>query len=420
MFREKKNASTSAKVQFTSYQKLVIFILVFSQFTIVLDFMIISPLGYLMVKDLRMNPSEFSHVVSAYAFSAGASGFLAALFADKLDRKKLLLIFYAGFVVGTFLCAMSHSYEFLFFARVVTGIFGGVIGSIITAVVADLFTFNQSGRVMGFIMMAFSVSQVLGLPIGIYIGNAINWEAAFLMIVIVSLLMFFLIAFKLKPINAHLAHNKKENPFVHLWVTATDKNYIVGFVTIALMSIGGFMIMPFSTIFVVNNLGISQGDLPLIFMCTGIATMAVMPLMGRLSDRFNKFYLCAVMSVLCMMVVLYYSRLSTTPLLTFIGVNVALYVTLMGRFVPIQALNTSMPEVKDRGAYMSISSSLQQVSGALGAVIAGALVIQNAPDDPIRNFDILGDVLSALLMIVLCLMYVMNKIVDKKIREHVA
>ena len=160
-----------SKYKFTSYQAFVVASLNFLQFTIILDFMILSPLGAILMPELKISPSQFGMVVSAYAFSAGAAGLLAAGFADRFDRKKLLMFFYAGFILGTLLCGIAPTYEFLLGARMVTGLFGGVIGSIIAAITTDLFPFQARGRVMGFLQKAFAASQVLGLPLGIYLAN---------------------------------------------------------------------------------------------------------------------------------------------------------------------------------------------------------------------------------------------------------
>src|SRR5438034_3477547 len=125
-----KNQPIVKEKPFTSYQVFVIAILAFLQFTIILDFMILSPLGAKLLPIFKITTTQFGLVVSAYALSAGASGLLAAGFADKFDRKKLLIFFYAGFMLGTFLCAIAPSYYFLLAARIVTGIFGGVVGSV--------------------------------------------------------------------------------------------------------------------------------------------------------------------------------------------------------------------------------------------------------------------------------------------------
>ena len=167
---------------FTPYQVFIIAILAILQFSIILDFMVLSPLGALLIEKLHIKTAQFGLVVSVYAFSAGASGLLAAGFADKFDRKKFLLFFFTGFLVGTFLCAIAPNYHFLLMARIVTGLFGGVIGSVSFAIISDLFKMEVRGRVMGFVQMAFAASQVLGLPVGLVLANYFGWHAPFWMI----------------------------------------------------------------------------------------------------------------------------------------------------------------------------------------------------------------------------------------------
>src|SRR6187402_2517901 len=162
---------------FSSYEVFVIAILSLLQFTVILDFMVLSPLSAQLLEELHITTAQFGWVVSAYAFSAGAAGLLAAGFADKFDRKKLLVFFYAGFILGTLLCGIAPDYHFLLGARIVTGIFGGVIGSISFAIITDLFKMEVRGRVMGFVQMAFAASQVLGLPIGLWLANHFGWHS---------------------------------------------------------------------------------------------------------------------------------------------------------------------------------------------------------------------------------------------------
>src|SRR5262249_36869002 len=206
----------STSSAFSSYQKFVVAVLAFLQFTIVLDFMLLSPLGALVMPALHIGPSQFGLVVSVYAFSAGASGLLAAGFADKFDRKKLLLFFYAGFLLGTLLCGVATSYAFLLFARIVTGLFGGVIGSIAMAIIADLFPFEVRGRVMGTLQTAFGAAQVLGLPLGVFLSNHWGWHAPFMMILVLGAPVGLLIAARLQPIVEHLKVPSTRDPLQHL------------------------------------------------------------------------------------------------------------------------------------------------------------------------------------------------------------
>src|SRR5277367_4458732 len=192
------------RITFSRYQKVVIFFLGFLQFTVILDFMIISPLGAIVMPTLHISPQQFGLAVSSYAFSAGVSGFLAAGFADRFDRKRLLLFFYFGFMLGTLLCALAKTYPLLLVARIVTGLFGGVIGSVVLAIATDLFPLEMRGRVMGMISTAFAASQVLGLPAALYLTSSWDWHAPFFAIIAVGVPAGFVIAFWMKPVAAHL------------------------------------------------------------------------------------------------------------------------------------------------------------------------------------------------------------------------
>src|SRR5258706_9789604 len=210
------NKQKLSTIPFSPYQKFAVFILAITQFTVILDFMVMSPLGDILMKSLNLKPANFGFAVSAYAFSAGISGLLTAGFADRFDRKKLLLFFYVGFIAGTMLCGMAHTYFMLLAARIITGLFGGVIGSISMAIVTDLFPIQQRGRVMGFMQMGFGASQVLGIPIGLYIATQWGWQSPFWMVAGIAVTAAILILLKLQPVNKHLALQQDRSAFKHL------------------------------------------------------------------------------------------------------------------------------------------------------------------------------------------------------------
>lgn len=406
-----KSAPTSS-IPFTPYQKFVIALLAFLQFTIILDFMILSPLGAILMPALDVSTKQFGMVVSAYAVSAALSGFLTAGFADKFDRKKLLLFFYGGFVFGTLLCGLAPTYEFLLGARIVTGLFGGVIGSIVLAILTDIFPLHQRGRVMGFLQTAFAASQVLGLPAGLYLSNKWGWHMPFMMIVAVSLLAGFFIIYYLKPITGHLALRTEKTAYQHLLHTLQVPRYLLAFGTTGLLSIGGFMIMPFSSAFTVNNLGLHQDQLPLIYLITGIASIIIGPMVGKASDRFGKYNTFIFGSLLGMIMVVVYTHLGVTPLPMVILINTVMFIGIFSRMIPSQALISGIPNASNRGAFMSVSASLQQLAGGLGSIIAGMIVVQES-NGMIRHFEVIGYVMVALTFITVVTMYFINKSVHQ-------
>ena len=401
-------------IPFSRYEKFVILILAITQFTVILDFMVMAPLGDLMLKSMDMNTQDFGIAVSAYAFSAGLSGLLTAGFADKFDRKKLLLFFYIGFILGTFLCGIANSYPTLLAARIFTGLFGGVIGSISMAIITDIFKLQQRGRVMGFVQMGFSASQVLGIPIGLYIANIWSWEAPFLMIVVLSVVIALSITLWLKPVNEHLATPQQKKALLHLWHTIKDKDYRIGFMATGILSVGGFMMMPFGTVFAVNNLGVSESQLPFLFMISGLFSLAVMPFIGKLSDRMSKFKLFAIASLWLMIVCVVYTNYSAIPFWLVVITNVLMMIGIMGRMVPSSALTSAVPEKQDRGAFMSINASLQQISGGIGAAAAGAIVYQESKYSPLINYDIVGYVVVVVSIISVILMGRVNRLIKRK------
>ncbi len=400
--------------KFTAYQVLVIFLLAITQFTVVLDFMVMSPLGDMLMKSMNLKTSQFGMAVSAYAFSAGISGLLTAGFADKFDRKKLLLFFYIGFIIGTLFCGLAHNYIMLIVARIITGLFGGVIGSISMAIVADLFPIQKRGRVMGFMQMGFGASQVLGIPISLYLANAWGWQTPFLMIVALAAIVWLIVLLKLKPVTKHLDQKNEKNVILHLINTISQKHYRIGFLSTAILSIGGFMMMPWSSAFAINNLKLTQQQLPIVFMVSGVSSLITMPLIGRLSDTIDKFKIFLIASIMMIIMVLIYTNLTPVAFTLIIIMNIFFMVSMMSRMVPAMALTSGLPKMHDRGAFMSINASLQQIAGGVAAVVGGMIVVQKDKYSPLEHYNTLGIVISVLSVISILMVYRVSKMVKQR------
>ena len=382
-------AVKAAPIPFSRYQKFVVATLAFLQFAVILDFMLMAPLGALIMPALQISPKEFGLVVSAYAFSAGVASFLTAGFADRFDRKRLLLFFYAGFVLGTLWCGLAQSFESLLLARIVTGLFGGVIGSIVLAIATDLFPLAMRGRVMGTIQTAFAASQVLGIPAGLYLSNHWNWHAPFFAMAALGLIGGAIVAWRLQPVTGHLALAQERSPLLHLLHTLQVPRHALAFVTTALLTTGGFMLMPFSSAFAVNNLGVSMSDLPTVYLVTGLCTIFVGPLIGRAVDRFGASRVFTLGTALSIVMVLVYTHLGPISLVALIAVNAVMFVGIFSRMIPFQAISSSVPEPAQRGAYNAVGASIQQLAGGVSSVIAGHVVALGA-DGKLLHFDRIG------------------------------
>lgn len=394
--------------KFSHYQKYVVGMLAFLQFAVILDFMLMSPLGAMIMPALAITTKQFGLVVSAYAFSAGLAGLVTAGFADRFDRKKLLLFFYTGFILGTLWCGLAQSFEMLLAARIVTGLFGGVIGSVVLAISTDLFPPQMRGRVMGFIQTAFAASQVLGIPFGLYLSNKWDWHVPFIAMAGLGVLGGLFVAWRMKPVAAHLAIPQEHSPWMHLFHTVTEPRYLLAFATMSMLTTGGFMLMPFSSAYVVNNLSISFKDLPTVYLITGICTIFVGPMIGKIADSIGKFRVFTLGSLLSIVMVLIYTNLGYASLPVLIIVNALLFTGIFSRMIPFQAMMSTVPNVTQRGSFSAISSSIQQLSGGIASVVAGHIVTLGA-DGKLHHFEVLGYVVVGTSLVAFTLLWLLQR-----------
>lgn len=392
---------------FSNYQIRLIIVLALVQLTNMLDFMIISPLGAHLNRVMGINSSRFGFVVSAYAFTAALSGLFTALFADKYDRRKLLIFFYTGFITGTFLCGFANTYVALLLSRIITGAFGGVIASVIFTIITDMFDFQVRGRVISFVQISFSASQAIGIPFALFLTNRFDWHLPFLSIAIFSSLLLFLIFIWIRPMKP--AANFKGGNYKRLLGIIAEKNYWKAYACTGLLVIGGFLIMPYVSIFLVHNVSIPENRLSIIYMIAGISTIITAPLVGKLSDKFGKYTIFIIGSAILIIMLLIYTSLIHSTLWIVILIFSILYISVSSRMISGMALITKVPRHADRGSFMSISSSVQQLAGGLAAAAGGLIVYQNDAGRLI-NYSILGVITVTLVILSL---FLMKRILDQ-------
>lgn len=261
--------------------------------------------------------------------------------------------------------------------------------------------------------MAFAASQVLGLPVGLLLANHFGWHAPFWMIAGFSIVVALAILIYMRPVTGHLKFPSGQNPFRHLIKTASVPHYLRAFLATTLLATGGFMLMPFGSAFSIHNLGITLEQLPLLYGITGICTIIAGPLIGKLADRLGKYRMFVVGSLLSMAMVAIYTHLGITPLWLLIMLNVLLFIGITSRIIPASALMTAIPEPQDRGAFMSINSSIQQISGGVAAAVAGLIVVQ-PQNGPLLHYDTLGYVVMVSMTVTIIMMYWLNRYVGKQ------
>jgi predicted MFS family arabinose efflux permease len=287
-------------------------------------------------------------------------------------------------------------------------LFGGVIGAVVLAIATDLFPLEMRGRVMGFVQTAFAASQVLGLPAGLYFANLWNWHAPFLAIVALAAPASLVIAVWMRPVAAHLSLQQEKSPFAHFFHTLMEGRYTVAFAVTAILATGGFMLMPFGSAFLVNNVGIDLQHSPTIYLVTGLATVFAGPLIGRAADRFGKYQTFCFGSAVSIVMVLVWTNLGPSSLATVIVINLLLFVGIFSRIIPSQALLSAIPEITKRGAFNAICASLQQFSGGIASLVAGAVIVQE-PGGHLLRFNWLGYIVVCTTLVSLALMYQVHR-----------
>ena len=411
--------SERSETKFTGYQRFVAGLMAFLQFAVILDFMIMSPLGALIMPALDITPRQFGLAVSAYAFSAGTAGFLTAGFADRFDRKRLLLFFYAGFILGTLWCGLADSFPMLLAARIVTGLFGGVIGSVLMAIITDLFAVTQRGRVMGVVQSAFAASQVLGLPAGLYLSNHWSWHAPFLAIAAVGVAGGLVIALRMKPVADHLALRQEHSALAHLVHTVAEPRFVLAFCTTALLTTGGFMLMPFGSAFSVHNLGIELADLPTIYLVTGLCTIFFAPAIGKLTDKIGRAPVFLSGSALTATMVVIYTHLGPTPLPILIAVNVIMFLGIFSRMIPYQTLVSTLPEPVKRGSFNAVNAAIQQIGGGVASFVAAQLITA-APDGSLIGMPMVGYVVIGTTLVSVVLAWRIQTAANRRLAAEAA
>ncbi len=370
-------------------ERLLLLMLASVQFTSIVDFMVVMPLGPQLMRALQINPAQFGLIVSCYTIAAGLAGLTASSVLDRFGRKSAFLTLYAGFLIGTLLCGLSWSYGTLLAARVVTGAFGGILGGMSLAIVGDVFPEERRGRATGVLMSAFAVASVVGVPVGLWLGTKYGWQTPFLVLAALAFPIFFIALRTLPPLREHLIGEPHAHPLRKLVATFAHGGHLRAFaLTIALM-FGSFSLIPYISVYLVSNAGVLEEQLPWVYVTGGALTLVGAPWIGRMADRFGKLQVYRVVAVISGGLMLAVANLWVAPLIVSVGLVGVLMVANAGRMVAALAMITGSVERAQRGGFMSANSAVQHLASGLGAYIGGLILVKRA-DGVLLHFDRVG------------------------------
>lgn len=359
------------------------------QFTHILDFMVMMPLGPQFTRLFGISDAQFGLLVSAYTLAAGASGLLAALYVDRFERKRLMLALYVGFGLATLACGLAPGYAALMVARIVAGLFGGVLTALVHTMIGDAIPYQRRGRAMGLVMTSFSLSTVAGVPGSLWLAQRLGWHAPFLAIGALALVLAAGATRTLPRLDAHLSPGQRRPVRAELAALLGERSHWQAFGLTALMMLGSFTIIPYITIYVTANAGVAQQQVPTIYLVGGVATLLTSRLWGALADRWGKVRTFRLLMVVALLPMLAITHLSLAPLWLTLAVTTGFFVFVSGRMVPGMALITAAVDPARRGGFMSLNASVQSAAMGVAAFIGG-LLIQRAPDGRLLGYERTG------------------------------
>jgi multidrug resistance protein len=356
---------------FTSQEKRILYTLTLLNFSHVIDFMILMPLGAQLMRLFNITPSEFSHLVSAYTLSAGVFGFLCSFFIDRFPRKKFLLFLYFGFMIGTFACAFANSYLTLLIARCATGAFGGVLYGLILSLVADVVPLEKRASAMGIVMIGFSLASVIGVPFGLFIAAHFSWHAPFLLLALTAFLLLLLIYFFIPELKKP---EHQVSPLVFIRNTVQDSNQILALLSVFALTFGHFIIIPFISPYMVSNIGFQEIQLSYIYFIGGAFTLFTSPLIGIYADKHGKHRTFSQVIFAYFISVLILTNLAHIPIAVALISTSLFFIFSHGRNLVGMSIITSSVTSEHRGGFMSLNSCLQQIAAGSAAYASGMIV----------------------------------------------
>lgn len=364
------------------------YLLAFIKFTHIMDFMIMMPLGPQLERLWGISPQEFGLLVAAYTFSAGTVGLIGSFFMDRFDRKHALIFLYIGFLIGTFACAFSDSFETLLVARCATGAFGGLLGATVLSIVGDLTTPQNRSDTMGIIMAAFSAASVFGVPFGLFLANQFGWQSPFLFLGIVGLPVLIFNVVMLPNVKGHLTE-KRQKPLALLTEMLAKRNALTAHIFIVLLMLGQFSVITFIAPYMVSNVGFTEGELAYIYLAGGFVTFFSSPWFGKLADRFGQFRFFAVVTILSLAPLWIITNLPKMNMYAVIVITSFMFILISGRIIPAMTMITSSVVPERRGGFMSINSAIQQLGAGIASYVAGIIVVKTA-SGAYQDYDMVG------------------------------
>ena len=359
------------------------------QFSHIVDFVVLMPLGPVLMRYFSITPIQFGSLVSSYNMSAAVFGVIYGLFADKFDRKKILLFNFIGFILGTTFCGMAESFETLLIARIVAGAFGGILTSVVMALVTDLIPFERRGRAMGTVMSAFSVASVLGVPLGLLIAEKFGWKYTFYFIACFSSIVLCFCYYIIPSVSSHIREIDLKQNLQRLVRLFVKPEYLKSYSLVFMNVFAVFMLIPYLSPYAVRNIKIPETDLKYMYLVAGFFTVITARMIGMMTDRYGSFKVMFTLLIASIIPIYIYTHSGELTLFWFIAMSTLFMTMISGRMIPLMTMISEISSKEDRGTFMGLLNSIRSLGSALSTLFAGMFIVETS-SGVLSGFDTVG------------------------------
>lgn len=365
------NSVADVDLKLNSKEWGVLLLLTAINFTHTMDFVMVIPMGPKLIQQLHITAAQVGHIISSYTISAAIFGLIGAGTIDRIDRKKALIISFFGLIAGTLCCAYASSYFQLLLARAFAGASGGLVASLVYTYVGDFVAEHKRGTATGIVMNAYAIASIVGIPLGLYLSNTFNWNSPFLYLSFLGILFWVIAIFKLPSLPITKKTTSPMEVYTSIFINPNAQRALLFMI---LLSVAGFAVIPFISTFVVANAGLPEQHLIYMYLISGVLNFFAGPLTGRLADRYGKFKIFSIMAILSAIPIVIFSTFNNAPEWMVLFITTLLFLFFAARYVPAMALITSSVPSHERGGFLTISNSIQQMTMGLSTFLGGLFI----------------------------------------------
>lgn len=259
-----------------------VYLLTIVSFVVGMVELIIGGILDLVAADLNVSLGKAGLLITIFSLVFAITAPLLMIATAKVERKRLTLIFLLLFSFSNLMVAFSPVYSVLFIGRMLSAASGSLLIILCLTIAANIGSAQHRGRAIGFVSMGISGSIVLGVPIGLVLGNAFGWRAPFLFIVLLTLLSMVGVYFLMEKVPPKPQVSIKEQ------INSLKESKIFSAHSTTFLFMAGHTILyAYFTPFVKETMGISGSWLSVIYFLFGIAAVSGGGVGGTISDRFG-------------------------------------------------------------------------------------------------------------------------------------